>query len=54
MATTVKLLKERKKRQTHTHTKEKMGYANKTKAYFLNPPIKLKIHATSVWDVFCF
>lgn len=53
MATTVKLLKERKKK-TNTHTKEKMGYANKTKAYFLNPPIKLKIHTTSVWDVFCF
>lgn len=41
MNTTVKLLKKEKKRQTPKKPKDQTnGHANKTKAYFLNPPIK--------------
>lgn len=50
MTTTVKLFKKEKDK----HQDKKNGHANKIKAYFLNPPIKLKIHTISVWDVFCF
>lgn len=53
MTITVKLLKkERKKRQTPELKKTR--HAKNPKVYFLNPPIKLKIHTISVWDVFCF